>query len=92
LSEIKDRNYLTGEVYNIMSTVDVFPAKHTVTTKDKIEEIVPQIEKELSERLKTFEGDALKTERLKTKVEFDIEMMRETGYVNGIENYSVYLD
>lgn len=74
--------------------VKIFPAKHTVTTKDTIDRIIPNIEKELAERLEFFEktGEVVKHERLKTKVEYDMEMMQEVGYVNGIENYSRYLD
>jgi excinuclease ABC subunit B len=73
----------------------IFPAKHTVTTKEKILSIIPEIKKELKKRLKYFKEDlkdVLKYERLKTKVEYDIEMMEEVGYVNGIENYSRYLN
>jgi excinuclease ABC subunit B len=74
--------------------IEIFPAKHTVTTKDTINKIVPAIQEELKERLEFFEktGEVVKHERLKTKVEYDIEMMQEVGYVNGIENYSRYLD
>lgn len=77
----------------MVDAVEVFPAKHTVTTADKIDEIVPMIRKELQDRLAYFHanGELVKAERLKTKVEYDIEMMLETGYVNGIENYSMYL-
>ncbi|PZM83278.1 excinuclease ABC subunit B, partial [Candidatus Gracilibacteria bacterium] len=94
ISQITLRNHLTGEVYEYLQCVDIFPAKHTVTSKDTIEKIVPQIKEELENRLKYFEsiGDVLKHERLKTKVEYDIEMMQEVGYVNGIENYSRYID
>ncbi len=95
VSQITRRNYLTWEIYEYLQEVQIFPAKHTVTTKDRIKEIVPEIQKELNNRLKYFKedlGDVLKYERLKTKVEYDIEMMLEVGYVNGIENYSRYLD
>jgi len=92
LSDINRRNYLTWEVYENYQKIDIFPAKHTVATKDRIEWIIPKIKKELEEMLKVFEWDALKTERLKTKVEYDIEMMSEVWYVNWIENYSMYID
>jgi excinuclease ABC subunit B len=68
-----------------MQKIDIFPAKHTVTSKDRILEIIPEIKKELEEKLKYFKevsGDLLKHERLKTKVEYDLEMMQEVGYVN----------
>ena len=94
VSQITSRNYLTGEIYEYHKEVTIFPAKHTVTTKDTIEKIIPDIKAELEERLAYFQsvGDVLKYERLKTKVEYDLEMMQEVGYVNGIENYSRYLD
>lgn len=94
VSQITSRNYLTWEIYEYHQEVTIFPAKHTVTTKDRIEEIIPEIKKELDERLAYFQStwDVVKYERLKTKVEYDLEMMQEVGYVNGIENYSSYLD
>ncbi|MDD3144926.1 MAG: excinuclease ABC subunit UvrB [Candidatus Gracilibacteria bacterium] len=94
VSQITSRNYLTGEIYEYHKEVTIFPAKHTVTTKDTIEKIIPNIKEELDDRLKYFQeiGDVVKFERLKTKVEYDLEMMQEVGYVNGIENYSRYLD
>lgn len=95
VSQISRRNYLTWEVYEILQEVKIFPAKHTVTTKDRINEIIPNIKSELEERLRYFKEDLwdiLKYERLKTKVEYDLEMMQEVWYVNGIENYSRYLD
>lgn len=94
VSQITSRNYLTWEIYEYHQEVTIFPAKHTVTTKWRIEEIIPEIKKELDERLAYFQStwDVVKYERLKTKVEYDLEMMQEVGYVNGIENYSSYLD
>ncbi|MDD3120720.1 MAG: DEAD/DEAH box helicase family protein, partial [Candidatus Gracilibacteria bacterium] len=93
LDKISRRNFFTGEIYEFKDKIELFPAKHTVTTQEKINEIVPKIKQELAERLAYFEktGDVVKAERLKTKVEYDIEMLTETGYVNGIENYSMYL-
>ena len=94
VSQISDRNYMTGEVYERMQVATIFPAKHTVTTADKVEAVLPEIKKELEESLKIFkeQGDVLKYERLKAKVEYDIEMIQEVGYVNGIENYSRFFD
>lgn len=94
ISQISRRNYLTWEVYEYLEEIKIFPAKHTVSSKDKIAEIIPKIKEELGDRLKTFElsWDLVKAERLKTKVEYDLEMMEEVGYVNWIENYSRYLD
>lgn len=94
ITQITRRNYMTWEIYEILNNIEIFPAKHTVTTKDTINKIIPQIKQELEERLKYFEmtWDVLKHERLKTKVEYDIEMMQEVWYVNWIENYSRFLD
>jgi excinuclease ABC subunit B len=94
VSAITLRDYLSGHIYEKLETVEIFPAKHTVTSKDTINAVIPQIQAELEERLAYFSenGDVLKHERLKAKVEYDIEMMQEVGYVNGIENYSRYLD
>ena len=94
MTQITSRNYLTGEIYEYMQDVTVFPAKHTVTTKDRIDAMVPKIQAELDERLAMYKanGEVVKYERLKTKVEYDLEMMQEVGYVNGIENYSRYID
>jgi len=94
VSQITRRNYLTGDIYEYLNSVEIFPAKHTVTSKDTINSIIPLIQEELKERLEFFEATAevVKHERLKTKVEYDIEMLQEVGYVNGIENYSRYLD
>lgn len=94
VTQITRRNYLTGDIYEYFDEVQIFPAKHTVTSKDTIEKVIPEIKKELEERLKYFDemGDVLKFERLKAKIEYDIEMLTEVGYVNGIENYSRFLD
>lgn len=94
VTQITSRNYLTGEIYEFLDEITIFPAKHSVTTKDKIDEMVPKIKQELEDRLKFYKdaGEVVKYERLKTKVEYDIEMMQEVGYVNGIENYSRYID
>lgn len=95
VSQITTRHPISGEIYEYHTSIEVFPAKHTVTSKDTINRILPQIQKDLDERLKYFKDelwDIVKYERLKTKVEYDIEMMQEVGYVNGIENYSRYLD
>lgn len=93
LDRISKRHPITWEVFEIRQKIDIFPAKHTVTTSDKINQIVPLIQEELKNRLELFQtnNELVKHERLKTKVEYDIEMMLETGYVNGIENYSMYL-
>ena len=94
VSSITRRNHLTWKIFEKLQKVQIFPAKHTVTSKEKINSIIPDIKKELEKRLKTLEQnkELVKYERLKTKVEYDMEMMQEVWYVNWIENYSRYLD
>lgn len=93
LDRITRRDYLSQEILEVRNKIDIFPAKHTVTTSEKINSIIPLIQDELKWRLDFFNSqwDIVKVERLKTKVEYDIEMMQETWYVNWIENYSMYL-
>jgi len=95
VSQITTRHPISWEVYEYHESIDIFPAKHTVTSPWTLERVIPQIQKDLDERLKYFKDelwDVVKYERLKAKVEYDIEMMQEVWYVNGIENYSRYLD
>ncbi len=95
VSQITTRHPISGQVFEYHDSVDIFPAKHTVTSPGTLERVLPQIQKDLEERLTYFKDDlwdVVKYERLKAKVEYDIEMMQEVGYVNGIENYSRYLD
>ncbi|MCH8518275.1 excinuclease ABC subunit UvrB [Candidatus Gracilibacteria bacterium] len=94
ITQITTRHPLSNEILEYHDVIEIFPAKHTVSSKDTINAIIPEIQAELTERLTYLEaqGDVLKYERLKTKVEYDIEMLQEVGYVNGIENYSRFLD
>lgn len=94
ITKITLRDHLTWEIFEELEFVEIFPAKHTVTTKENIESIIPKIKEELEKRLEFFQSiwDVLKYERLKAKVEYDIEMMREVWYVNWIENYSRFID
>lgn len=74
-------------------TLTIFPAKHAVTTKEKMLATIPLIREELDERVKYFmsQGRELEAKRLKSKTEYDIDMMLEIGYCKGIENYSRFL-
>lgn len=83
----------TGEVIRQMDSVKIFPAKHDVTTKDKIERAVDGIRRDLDVRYQELlkSGRMLEAERIKTRTEYDIEILMETGYCNGIENYTRYL-
>jgi excinuclease ABC subunit B len=87
-------NILTGEVVDETEEMDVFPAKHFVTSGDRIERAILDIEVDLALRLEEFrtEGKLLEAQRLETRTRYDIEMMREIGFCPGIENYSRYID
>jgi excinuclease ABC subunit B len=93
LENIVRKEAVTNRVLETVETVTVFPAKHFVTSPDLVAEIVPKIRAELEDRLRFFRenGKLVEAERLKMKTEYDIEMLTEVGYVNGIENYSMYL-
>ena len=81
---------MTGEILEIMEDVKVFPAKHYVADEEVIEKAVEQIEKELHERINELKalGKDVEAQRLKQRTKYDIEMIKEVGYCNGIENYS----
>ena len=84
---------LTGEILGQRSRLDIYPAKHWVTTQDRLNHAISAIEAELAERLKVLEGEGkiLEAARLRQRTNFDIEMLRETGLCSGIENYSRHL-
>jgi excinuclease ABC subunit B len=85
---------VTGRVQTRLERVAIYPAKHFVTERSKLEEAVRGIRHELTERLALFNstGKYLEAERLKSRCEYDIEMMMEMGYCPGIENYSRFID
>jgi excinuclease ABC subunit B len=85
---------LTMDVLDEPERVSVFPATHYVTPFDRIDEIVAQIEEERDKQCELFrsQNKLLEEQRLKQRTDFDIEMMRELGYCNGIENYSRFFD
>ncbi|MEZ5164036.1 MAG: excinuclease ABC subunit UvrB [Fimbriimonadaceae bacterium] len=85
---------LTQDVLDQPSKCSVFPATHYVTPFEKIDAVIGQIEGEMARQVKTFEEQSklLEAQRLKQRTDFDIEMIREVGFCNGIENYSRYFD
>ena len=85
---------LTGEVYAKLDNLTVFPATQYVTSKPTVERAVDEIRHELNEQVKQFEaeGRLLEAHRIRQRTEYDVEMMRELGFCNGIENYSRILD
>lgn len=86
-------NPLTGEVVNEPKSIRIFPGSHYVTPKEKLEVAIGKIKEEFDSRLSQFEreGKLLEAQRLGQRTRFDIEMLQETGFVKGIENYSRYL-
>lgn len=84
---------LTGEILGKPERIQIFPGSHYVTPYDKLKVALGQIERELEERLALFrrEGKLLEAQRLEQRTRFDLEMLEETGFVKGIENYSRYL-
>jgi len=81
---------VSGETIRTLDEVYVYPAKHFVTSEERVREAVKGIEQELAERLEQFktEGKLLEAERLKARTRYDLDMLREVGYCSGIENYS----
>lgn len=93
LDKISEVDAFTGELIQELDEVMIFPAKHQVTTPERVEKAVGEIEKDLETRLAQLQkmGKDLEAHRLKQRTTYDIEMLREMGYVNGIENYTRYL-
>lgn len=93
LERITKTEYLTHRIFEERDEIIIFPAKHFVTTKSIIDEVVPKIKAEMEAQVEYFKnaGKLVEAERIKMRVEYDIEMLQEVGYVNGIENYSMHL-
>jgi excinuclease ABC subunit B len=93
LERIRQVDPLTGEVMAELSELKIFPAKHYVTPQEKLAHAVEQIGEELEMRLLQLEasGKNLEAQRLKQRTKFDMEMLAETGFVPGVENYSRFL-
>ena len=85
---------LTGHVIESLDKMSIFPAQHYVTQTDAIERSTPLILNELARIEKDFtaKGKLIEAQRIKSRTHYDLEMLQETGYCSGIENYSVYLD
>ena len=86
-------NPLTGKIEGTRNHVMIFPNSHYVTTADKMERAIGTIQEELKERVKYFKdnGKLLEAQRIEERTNFDIEMMKETGFCQGIENYSRHI-
>ncbi len=93
IERIVEVDPLTGEVLAHRDQVDIYPAKHFVTSHDKLLAAIEDIKVELEERLKELRGQGklLEAQRLEARTNYDIEMLREVGYCTGVENYSWHL-
>ena len=90
VEKITEINPVTGKAIGIRNHVMIFPNSHYVTSKDKMERAIKDIEIELKERIEYFKSKnkLIEAQRIEERTNFDIEMMRETGFCQGIENYS----
>lgn len=93
IEKISEINPLTGKTIGIRNHVMIFPNSHYATTKDKMERAITTIEQELEERIQYFKNTnkLIEAQRIEERTNFDIEMMRETGFCQGIENYSRHI-
>ncbi|MCX8125620.1 MAG: excinuclease ABC subunit UvrB [Dehalococcoidia bacterium] len=93
VERITEIDPLTGEVLAERESIDIYPAKHFVTSQERLLAAIEDIKKELAERVEELKGQGkvLEAARLEQRTNYDIEMMREIGYCNGIENYSRHL-
>ncbi|MFO7271378.1 excinuclease ABC subunit UvrB [Sphaerobacter thermophilus] len=93
IERIVDIDPLTGEILAERNEIDIYPAKHFVTSQEKLQRAIKSIQEELEEWLKHLEaeGKILEAARLKQRTLYDLEMLQEAGYCSGIENYSRHL-
>mgnify|MGYP006164190585 CR=1 FL=1 len=93
IDKIVEIDVVTGEILQERNSIDIYPAKHFVTSKEKLELAINDIENELEDQIELFRqsGRLLEAERIENRTRYDIEMLRESGYCSGIENYSAPL-
>ncbi len=93
VDRITEVNALTGEIIGVRSHVSIFPASHYVTTNDKLEKAIQDIEGELKDRVQYFKDNEklIEAQRIQQRTMYDIEMLREVGFCQGIENYSRHI-
>lgn len=94
IDRIAEVDVLTGDIKCILEFAAIFPASHYVVPKEKIERAAVEIEKEMEERVRYFKSEdkLLEAQRISERTNFDIEMLRETGFCSGIENYSRHMN
>ena len=94
IDRITEVDPLTGKVHAALNHIAIFPASHYVVSKDKIMSACENIEKELEEQIQYFKGEdkLIEAQRISERTNFDVEMLKETGFCSGIENYSRHLN
>lgn len=94
IDRITETDPLTGQVHTSLEHIAIFPASHYVVSQEKIKAACENIEKEMEERVRFFKGEdkLIEAQRIAERTNFDIEMLRETGFCSGIENYSRHLN
>ncbi len=93
IDRISEINPLTGAVKNVVSHVAIYPASHYVVSPEKMEDALKQINDEMEKQVAEFEkqGKLIEAQRIRQRTEYDMEMLRETGFCKGIENYSAIM-
>ena len=94
LEKITEIEPISGETIQELKEIFIFPAKQYVTSQEKIDRVIPLIRQDLAQRIGELQkiGKNLEAQRLRTRTEYDLEILQETGHVMGIENYSRYFD
>jgi len=94
IERIISLNPITGEIFQDLEHVEIYPAKHFITQEERLRQAINDIETELEQRLAELKSQEklLEAQRLEQRARYDLEMMREIGYCSGIENYSRHLD
>lgn len=94
ITSIKEFSPLTGEIIQVLKTTVIYPAKHYMTDRSRYQSAFERIESDLEKQVEKLkkEGKLLEAQRLNQRTHYDMEMLKEVGYVNGIENYSIYFE
>jgi excinuclease ABC subunit B len=94
VERITEIDVLTGEIVNDLDEIEIFPAKHYITSQEKLQRAVGEIEQELEAQIALFKSQEkyLEAQRIEQRTRYDLEMLREVGFTSGIENYSRLLD
>ena len=93
VDKISEINALTGKTKNVLSHIAIYPSSHYVVSPEKMERAIEDIHEEMEKQVKLFEsqGKLLEAQRIRQRTEYDMEMLRETGFCKGIENYSAVM-